>query len=649
MPFDYHAIIVGSGFGANVAASELAAKHPNNSPAGKPEILMLERGVWWFTPERPFPPPFANNYDHGYPPGNRSLDPYTKHPVQYWPRPDHRRGLLELLQIAWANVPFGDRRNRPGGAPQPLYRANIFDEIDILTASGVGGGSLVYSNVTIRPHFQAGVCPVMESWPLQLTEADYGQAEAWMAKFRGRPSKVVTKFPITTDFKDRLHDPHDDDERFSYLGKCRFLKEASEALAADPAFRQKYEVVKSWEPLTLAIVEHPDPEPALDKKAYCERQGRCFLGCLPGARHTLNKTIINHFLYPKAPAKPPVELRSLAEVTHFEKIPGGWKVHYDDLRFGDNDSGRRQQVTAKTLVLAAGCLATTELMLRAHKSGLTLSRMLGLRFSTNGDYAGFIDFPRDHADNTKFNPRPWGIFSTRGPINASHVMFRKGKVYVNFEDASIPPMLAPFVKAAVEVAERAASDRQALFGTLSAMWNLTFQDISEKADARIPANYMTEAEMLQHTFFFNLMGRDEARGKFSLDGSDKLKLSFEGGPLAGDEVFKQMEEIVQAMASAMKGKYIRFPFWGKGKILDNTPDPARKFVTVHPLGGCIMGGNSTNGVVNTTGQVYDTVAAGATVHEGLYIADASVIPGPLAVNPTLTIVAMAQKIAASIA
>ena len=61
-----------------------------------------------------------------------------------------------------------------------------------------------------------------------------------------------------------------------------------------------------------------------------------------------------------------------------------------------------------------------------------------------------------------------------------------------------------------------------------------------------------------------------------------------------------------------------------------------------------MGTDSSNGVVNTNGRVYKTVAGANTVHDGLYIADASVIPGPLAVNPTLSIVAMAQKIAAAI-
>jgi cholesterol oxidase len=466
-----------------------------------------------------------------------------------------------------------------------------------------------------------------------------------MSSYRGKPNQVVTKFPIK--FANGSFDtPSNDAETFSYLGKSRYLKEASAALAADATFSGKYNTVKKWGPLNLAIIEYPDPEQStLDKKAYCERQGRCFLGCLPGARHTLNKSIINKLLY--AGGNPPVELRSLAEVTGFEKIQGGWKVKYDDLRFGDSDPGRHQEVTTEVLVLAAGCLSSTELMLRASNNGLTFSRMLGEQFSTNGDFAGFIDHPRNLTDLTKFNPRPYGIYATRGPINTSHVMFRNGKIQVNFEDATIPPMVSPYVRALVDVVQQASSDRQALFSTLSGMWKLGFEDFAENPDERKPQNYMTEAEQLQHTFFFNLMGRNQNFGAFSLDGNNKLQLSFQGG-LHNDPVYGAMEEIVQAMAKAMNGNYIRFPFWGNGEILDNAQNDARKFVTVHPLGGCVMGTDSSNGVVNQSGQVYDTVAGANTVHDGLYIADASVIPGPLAVNPTLTIVAMALKIAAGI-
>ena len=48
MPFD--AIVIGTGFGGTVAAAALHA-------AGKTNVLMLERGTWWVTPETLGKPP----------------------------------------------------------------------------------------------------------------------------------------------------------------------------------------------------------------------------------------------------------------------------------------------------------------------------------------------------------------------------------------------------------------------------------------------------------------------------------------------------------------------------------------------------------------------------------------------------------------
>jgi cholesterol oxidase len=62
-----------------------------------------------------------------------------------------------------------------------------------------------------------------------------------------------------------------------------------------------------------------------------------------------------------------------------------------------------------------------------------------------------------------------------------------------------------------------------------------------------------------------------------------------------------------------------------------------RLVTVHPLGGCPMGRNKTEGVVNPYGQVFD--------YPGFYIADGSVMPGPVGPNPSLTIAALADRFA----
>jgi len=107
--------------------------------------------------------------------------------------------------------------------------------------------------------------------------------------------------------------------------------------------------------------------------------------------------------------------------------------------------------------------------------------------------------------------------------------------------------------------------------------------------------------------------------------------------------FQKAETILREMATAMNGTYRAFPTWAGLE-----PFISRKLVVTHPLGGCPIGGSSTDGVVNASGQVFNTMTGAQTVHPGLYVADGSIIPGPLAVNPTLTIVSTALRIAAGI-
>src|SRR5215210_7251279 len=163
---DFDAIIVGTGFGATVAVGKLVEK-------GK-KVLMLERGTWWVTPEKlgkPLDPP---------PPDLRKWADDNHHPVQYWPRPDHREGLLDLFACV-----------RHSGNRDGLYVYSLFDECHIVTASGVGGGSLIYSNATMRPE-----PAVLQQIGLDLSDDDYKAARGWTETSRGLLNKVVTKIPL---------------------------------------------------------------------------------------------------------------------------------------------------------------------------------------------------------------------------------------------------------------------------------------------------------------------------------------------------------------------------------------------------------------------------------------------------------------------
>jgi cholesterol oxidase len=95
------------------------------------------------------------------------------------------------------------------------------------------------------------------------------------------------------------------------------------------------------------------------------------------------------------------------------------------------------------------------------------------------------------------------------------------------------------------------------------------------------------------------------------------------------DYFEGMEAAGRALCRALGGR-----MWRAGGRY-------ARLVTVHPLGGCPMGRNAQEGVVDPDGRVFGA--------DGLYVADGSIMPGPVGANPSLTIAAMAERIAAGIA
>lgn len=63
---------------------------------------------------------------------------------------------------------------------------------------------------------------------------------------------------------------------------------------------------------------------------------------------------------------------------------------------------------------------------------------------------------------------------------------------------------------------------------------------------------------------------------------------------------------------------------------------ANAMTTAHILGGCCMGESPKKGVVNFKGELFG--------YPNLYVADGSVVPANLGVNPSLTITAFSEYI-----
>lgn len=582
---DYDAIVIGTGFGGTIAATRLAVK-------GK-KVLMLERGTWWVTPET-----------LGMQPPGKTVPEWAKennHPVQYWPRPDHRKGLLDLF----ATIRHSGNRNG-------LYQYSMFEQAHIVTASGVGGGSLIYSNVTLRPNQE-----VLQSIGLDLGDPEFQAANDWMKTYRGNLNKIVTKIPLPGSNVSNLGT-----DDYLYLDRSRALKEAAGVVS------QKLGINAPWDPLELSVIDY-DPDPNSDAAkahTFCERQGRCLLGCLPAARHTLNKTLYKRLLLDPNSG---VTLWPLAEVRYIKSATGGYQVNFLDGR----DHGQEKSVKAPMVFLAGGTLGTTEILLRSREhsdepGGLKFSEKLGSRFSTNGDFAGFVL-------GTK-NP----VYSARGPINTCHVPVKFDGFNVTIEDCAIPSMFAAIVSTGLQVLDNFVK-REAFRAEMILSWtNKTLPDLRNFfpsfPDSHDPTSFKTEAEMVSNIFFFNIMAQDDASGVFQLD-NDRLNLNWPNRPVAEHPVFQKIDTLLKAFADAMGGRYMPFPLWSG---LAN-----RKLIITHPLGGCPIGTNNSDGVVNTFGQVFDGSKPQGSdeTFPNLYIVDGSVIPGALAANPSLTISAQALK------
>ncbi|MCH7700479.1 MAG: hypothetical protein IID37_02210 [Planctomycetes bacterium] len=639
----YDAIVIGSGFGAAVAITKLAAE--------KKHVLVIERGTWWGNPEGPglkTKPSAKQVKMHG--------------PRQWWPRPNDSRGLIYLFRsiykemrpwVDWLDFrvkdnDMGFERNRNG-----LYRLTRFShpngKVDVVTGNGVGGGSLFYSGVNLIP--KAAIRARLGL--AYLSDDTFATAAEWMKTYRGRLNKIITKVPVPhrpgTQYQippgvaAREYEMPDPDlsaahEDYMLLDRTRVLKKAVEALQKenDPGM-----TVGDWHPLPLSVVEYDERVGGdSDKKnSFCLREGRCTIGCLPSARHTLYKTILQ--------LGGLVEVLPQTKVRHIDRKANGqgYEVHFES--FVDDDGGEMGSVSGAALFVGAGCLGSAEIMLRSKRrwdksngtEGLPLGEMTGRRFSTDGDFFGFARNV-DETKSGKVNP-------TQGPINTCGATFTfnaasaNERIDINVEDAGIPTMFARLVHTLLPK----FGDWRALAHTAGAVVDALFSrapfDTPEKPrpTERDQVQYLTERELLSDLFFFNTMGSgpNEPYGTFVLQTDDgPLDLEFDDDKKLADwPVFEKTIEVMGKLASKMKGEFMVSPFWKQ----------EQRVTVVHPLGGCTTGPDRNQGVVDDFGRVFDgRPQSGATdILPGLYIVDASVIPGALGVNPTLTIVAQAVR------
>ena len=142
-------------------------------------------------------------------------------------------------------------------------------------------------------------------------------------------------------------------------------------------------------------------------------------------------------------------------------------------------------------------------------------------------------------------------------------------------------------------------------------------------------------ESMNNILMLSGMGIDEPKATLTLGDDEKLTLKEKYD--LNQQVFHDIINAMQQFASEIgkdKENSLIVPMWG-GK-------EKAQFV-LHPLGGCPIGNDTSDGVVDHMGRVFN-VDTGKP-YENFYVVDGSILPSPLGVNPSLTISALAFRIA----
>jgi cholesterol oxidase len=119
------------------------------------------------------------------------------------------------------------------------------------------------------------------------------------------------------------------------------------------------------------------------------------------------------------------------------------------------------------------------------------------------------------------------------------------------------------------------------------------------------------------------MGRDIPDGKMFLR---KGRLDLDWKTDKSNAYFERLRTTSRGIAHSLGGRFADNPIWF-----------LRRVITVHPLGGAPMGRFPSEGVVDPYGNVFG--------YPGLYVADGSVMPGPVGPNPSFTIAALSDRFA----
>lgn len=451
-----------------------------------------------------------------------------------------------------------------------IQRLNLLHDVLILSGAGVGGGSLVYAATLYRPGGSF------------FDDLHWSGITDWRAELAPHFDSAERMLGCSLNPADR---PADD-----------VLRGIAERFGVEHTFRPNPVGIYFGEP----GVEVADPYfggrgPA---RTGCVACGGCMVGCRFGAKNTLDRNYLYLAEKVGATVHPDQEVFDIVPLSS-----GGYRVNAR--RPGAWLRPRVHTYTADQVVLAAGALGTTRLLLRLRQSGRlpNLSTRLGHRVRTNSEAI-------------------LGATAKGTSVDYSQGVAISSSIHLD-DHTHVQPVRYP-----------KGSNVMGLLATL-----LT------DGGPGLPRQLRFLGNVARHpvTFLRSLSVRQWAERTVILlvmqDHDNSLRLSLRRGWL-GTRLLSEQDhgqppptyipaanQAARVAASIMDG----IPGSSINEVLLDVPTSA------HILGGAGIGESAQSGVIDPYHRAFG--------HPGLHVMDGSAIGANLGVNPALTITALAERAA----
>jgi cholesterol oxidase len=460
-----------------------------------------------------------------------------------------------------------------------ILQISPFRDVFVLHGSGVGGGSLGYATVLMQPEpevFEAPAWKNLVDWG-RVLPAHFETAKRMLGVTRNpqmwHSDQVMKKIAAELGMDNTFRTT----EVGIYFGSGKPGEEA-----ADPFFDGEGPV-----------------------RNACNFCGGCMVGC----RYNAKNTLVKNYLY--LAEKWGTEVRAECEVRDVQPLPDGQPdgARYEVLYRNSTKVllNPEKSVRARNIVLAAGALGTMRLLFRCRDITRSLPRIsgrLGDMVRTNNEaLLGSTsrvfqqDFSKGIAITSIFHADPvTTVEPVRYPAGSSFMRLLAGPL-VESGGSFLVRLLKTLAQILVHPLDFARTQ-------IFTRWaeRTTILLVMQTEDNRIK---MRPGRSLFTLFRKNLLSYPDEEKTIP----SKIDI--------GHQIARRFAEHTDGV-----------PVGSINEGLFNIP------MTAHILGGCPIGRNDREGVVDPDCQVHN--------YPGLFVVDGSIMPGNPGVNPSLTITALAE-------